>query len=606
MDDELRRKARTLPRGPGVYLWKARDGTVLYVGKAQDLRARIANYLGRPGNDKQARMLAEATDVDFVAVGTVKEALVLEQNLIKRHRPAYNVLMVDDKKYPYIAITREPFPRVVYTRDLSGKGTYFGPFPDAWKAKQVARMLNKTFLLRQCRVLPKRECLYFHLKQCSGPCIAAVAPQAYRLQADAAADFLDGQGAELARRIRADMETAAAGNRFEEAAGLRDLAGAIDSVLERQHVEARQGGSADALGIAARDDRACAVIVFVREGLVVGRESHFLNGVRGEPLAHILNAFVSQYYAQAARPPREILLPAELEDPKPLEEALSQRAGHRIRLRAPHRGDDRRTVELAEKNAFLSLEQEFLLRERRGSGALEELQRLLDLPEPPERIEAFDVSHHHGQHTVASMVVLEEGRPLKSGYRRFKIQTTSGGDDPGAMREVVRRRYARLREEAGPDQWPELILVDGGPSQVKAAYEVLLELGLESVPLAGLAKRFEEIHRPHRLHPIRIDPHSSALHLLQTIRDEAHRFAIGYQGLLKRKALIRSALDDVEGVGPERRRRLLQGFGSVDAIRRATEEELARTPGIPRALARRILAALRAQEPATGDSAPER
>lgn len=595
MDEALRTKARSLPREPGVYLWKDAKGVVLYVGKAQDLRARIGNYLGRPGNDKQARMLMEATDVEFVAVRTVKEALVLEQNLIKRHRPAYNVLMVDDKKYPYIAVTREAYPRVVYTRDLTSKGTYFGPFPDAWKAKQVARMLNKTFQLRQCRVLPRRECLYFHLKQCSGPCIGAVTGPEYGRQAEAAADFLEGQGAELARRIRSDMDTASRANRFEDAAGLRDLAAAIDSVLERQHVEALTGGSADAIGVAVRDDRACAVVVFVREGLVVGRESHFLNGVRGEPLSRVLSAFLSQYYAVSTHPPKEILLPAALEDPGPIEEALSQRAGRRIRLRAPHRGDDRRFVELAEKNANLSLEQEFLLRERRGSGALEELQRLLSLPEPPERIEAFDVSHHHGEHTVASMVVLEEGRPKKSEYRRFRIRTVSGGDDPGAMREVIRRRYERLRLEAGPDAWPELILVDGGPTQVRAAHDVLVELGLESIPLAGLAKRFEEIYRPHQLHPLRLDGHSSALHLLQMIRDEAHRFAIGYQGLLKRKALLRSALDDIPGVGPERRRRLLQAFGSVEAIRSSDEDALARTPGIPRALARRILESLRDQ-----------
>lgn len=597
MDDGLRRKARSVPREPGVYLWKDAQGRILYVGKAQDLRTRVAHYLGPQVDERHRLLQEESADVEFVATTNVKEALVLEQNLIKKHRPPYNVLLVDDKKYPYIAVTQEAFPRVVYTRDLNEKGSFFGPFPDAWGAKRVSRMLNKMFQLRQCRTLPTRECLYYHLRQCSGPCIGAVTPEAYEAQAERAQEFLQGRGAELSRHVRASMEQAAQTQRFEEAAELRDLAAAIDSVLERQHAESTTGRSYDAIGVAIRDDRACALPLFVREGMITGREVHFLNRVRGENLATVLLAFLEQYYPQSPKLPPEILLPVELPDGDTLGQILTERRGGRVQIRAPERGEGRRFVELAEKNAHLALEQEILLRERRGSAAMEELQRVLSLPSVPEVVEAFDISHHAGQHTVASLVSLKDGQPYKSGYRRFRIRTTGGGDDPGAMREVVLRRYERLLREEGADALPDLILVDGGRAQLAAAHEALRSLGLGSLPLVGLAKRFEELYRPDVLHPIRLDARSAALQALQRVRDEAHRFAIGYQGILKRKAFIRSALDEVPGVGPERRRRLLQTFGSVDAIRSASEEDLVRTPGINRPLARRILAALRGDGP---------
>lgn len=592
MDEALRDRARSLPREPGVYLWKGEDGRVLYVGKAQDLRARVASYIGKTVAEKTAQMLGEARDLEFVATRNVKEALVLEQGLIKRHRPPYNVLLVDDKRYPYIAVTDEEWPRVVYTRDLRGKGTFFGPFPDAGKAKRIARMLNQTFRLRQCRNLPTRECLYYHLGQCTAPCIGAVSAAGYREQARSAEEFLQGGGAALARRLRTQMEEAATARRFESAAEYRDLAAAIDSVLERQQAESLTGRSYDALGVAVREDRACATIVFVRDGGIAGRESYFLGGVRGEPLARVVGAFVEQYYGQAPRLPGQIELPVGLERAAPLEAILSDRRGARVRLRAPARGELRRMVELAEKNAQLSLEQEFLLRERRGSAAIEELQRVLSLPELPERIEAFDVSHHGGTYTVASLVVLKDGQPHRSGYRRFRIRTASGGDDPGAMREAVRRRYERVLAEEGVDALPDLVLVDGGPTQVAAAHEELSRLGLGDLPLVGLAKRHEELYRPRLLHPIRIPRDSPALQALQRVRDEAHRFAIGYQAVLKRRAFLASGLDAVPGVGPERRRRLLTSFGSLEGVRRASVEDLARVPGIPRALAQRIRAAL--------------
>ncbi|MBI2077238.1 MAG: excinuclease ABC subunit UvrC [Euryarchaeota archaeon] len=587
MDEALRARARNLPRDPGVYLWKDAQGRILYVGKAQDLRARVTSYLGTPADERLAQLQANAAGLDFVAVGSIKEALILEQNLIKHHRPPYNVLLVDDKTYPYIAVTNEAYPRVVYTRDLEDRAALFGPFPDAGKAKRIAQMLNRTFQLRQCRVLPARECLYFHLHQCSAPCIGAVTKDAYGEQAVQAARFLEGEGATLSRQLRRDMEEDAKAERFERAAQLRDLVAAIDSVLERQRAASIAGRDYDAIGFAQRDDRACALVLVVRDGGVVGHEPHFLGGVSGEPLSRIVSAFVSRYYAHATSLPPEILVPVRVDDDA-VERALSDRRGSRVRVRAPERGDARGFLELAEKNARLSLDQEFLSRERRGSGAVEALQRALGLTEPPETVEAFDVSHSKGQHTVASMVVLRDGKPFKAGYRRFRIRGPGGGDDPLAMREVVRRRYERVLREEGADAMPDLVVVDGGPAQVAAAHEELVGLGLGATPLVGLAKRLEELYRPNVLHPLRLDSHSSALQLLQLVRDEAHRFAIGYQRTLRRKAFVGSRLDEIPGVGPERRRRLLATFGSVDGVKAATEEELLKVPGITRPVAKRI------------------
>lgn len=594
----LRERARTFPPGPGVYLWKSEAGEVLYVGKADSLRARVLQYFGRQEDERKSELMDRAADLEFVAVASRKEALLLEQTLIKQHRPPYNVILADDKTYPYIAVTDEEWPRIIYTRDLALKGDFFGPFPDAGKAKRVARMLNRTFRLRQCRTLPKRECLYFHLKQCSAPCIAAVSPGAYAEQVEAAREFLRGRLPDLRRRIAADMDEAARDLRYERAAELRDLVQAVESVLERQRVDTPGAADADALGFARRERRWCAVVLFVRGGAVVGRESYFLNAPPDAAPPQVVAAFLEQHYAQVPRAPRVILLPLPVPDPDGLARTLAELHGRPLVLRAPERGDARRWVGLAEENARLLLDQEFALRERQGPAALESLRDALRLPEAPAHIDCFDVSHHAGEHTVASLVVLRDGKPSKSDYRRFRIRTTSGGDDPGAMRECVERRYARLLAEEGADALPDLIVVDGGPTQVRAALGALSTLGLEATPLVGLAKRLEEVWRPHALHPVRLDPTSPALHLLQRARDEAHRFAIGYQAALKRKAFVASALDEVPGVGPERRRRLLTTFGSVDGLRRASPGEIARVPGIPRALAERIHRALRAEDAA--------
>jgi len=594
---QLREKARTVPLQPGVYLWKDADGRVLYVGKADNLRNRVLQYFSRQEDERKADMMDHAADLEFIGVATRKEALVLEQGLIKRYHPPYNVLLTDDKRYPYLVIAQEEWPRVIYTRSLELKGTYFGPFPDAYKAKRVARMLNQTFRLRQCKTLPTRACLYYHMNQCTAPCIAAVTAEAYEEQVAAAQDFLKGRGHELREKLHAEMEQAAQELRYERAAELRDLDAAVTSVLERQRVDTVDGEDHDALGLAQRDGRWCAVVLQVRKGGVAGREHYFLNAPKGTPAPTVIQGFIEQFYATLPQMPREVLLPVPLDVPEPLAEILADLHEHPVRLIVPERGTRRRYVTLAEENAELLLEQEFLLRERRGPEALEELRDALQLVDVPNHIECFDVSHHTGQHTVASLVTVKEGKPWKAGYRRFKIRSTSGGDDPGALREAVARRYARVLEEEGADALPDLVVVDGGRVQVDAAHEALASVGLSDLPLIGLAKRHEEIYKPHVLHPLRLDPTRPALHVLQRARDEAHRFAITYQGALKRKDFIQSALDEIPGVGAERRRRLLSTFGTLEGIRAATPEEIARVPGIHHALAVRILEALHESEP---------
>jgi excinuclease ABC subunit C len=594
--EELKRRVRLLPREPGCYLWKDAKGGVLYVGKAQDLRARASSYLSRALEARIHHMMEEAADIDFVATRTVPEALVLEQNLVKLHTPPYNVMMVDDKKYPYIAVTAEKYPRVVYTRSAEGHASVFGPFPEAGSAKRVARMLNKSFKLRQCRVLPKRECLYYHMHQCTAPCIGAVTDAEYQAQAKAAAGFLAGQGAAMVKDLRNQMDAASAAEHFEEAAELRDTMQAVESVLHRQYAETRTEDDADAVGLAIQGDRACACVLFIRSGRLVGKEHFFLSHTKDVPPPEVLRAFLERHYFQSPQVPRHVLVAFALEDTDALVAHWSQRSRQGVGIHVPERRERRRFVDLAEKNAELLLEQELLIRERQGAGGLDALKTALGLAEPPATIEAFDISHHKGEHTVASLVCLKDGRPFKSRYRRFRIRSTSGGDDPGAMREVVSRRYERLLREEGADALPDLILIDGGPTQLAAAMDALAALGLDGLFVLGLAKKLEEIYRPNRLAPLRLPQNSPALHVLQRVRDEAHRFAIGYQDTLKRKALTRSVLDEVTGVGPEIKRRLLATFGSLEGIRRASAEEISRVPGVSRPLAARIAKALKPED----------
>lgn len=580
-------QAKRMPKEPGVYLWKDADGVTLYVGKAKDLRARVRSYLSGPHEVKTERMVDEATTVEFIAVHSEKEALILEQTLIKRERPRYNVRLTDDKKYPYIMVTDEEFPRVVFTRDVSKQeGVYFGPFPDAWAAKQITRLLNQTFQLRQCRTLPKRACIYHQMGQCLAPCITAVPDEVYASAAHDARSFLKGRGSLLVKELDARMHVASSDMKFEEAARLRDTKEAIASVLERQRVFAREREDRDVVGIAPRGNRACAVLMFVRDGRVVGRESYFLSQAEGASEGEMVGAFVSQYYGTALAVPSEILVPQLPEDCATVEEWLRERRGGAVNVRVPRRGDKLRVLEMAAKNAELLMAEDHFKRERSKGRGVDELQALLKLEQAPHTIDGFDISHHGGTHTVASMVRFLGGAPHKDMYRRYKIRDVKGIDDFASIKEAVKRRFQGLIERG--DETPDLVLVDGGRGQLNAAIEALAELGLDDQPICSLAKREEEIYTPFDLHPIAVKADHEGRKLLERVRNEAHRFAIKYQDTLKRGALTTSALLEVNGVGEKRMQDLLRRFGSVRGVAAASEEELMTVPGVTADLARRI------------------
>lgn len=584
---DLFAQARRMPKEPGVYLWKDSDGVTLYVGKAKDLRARVRSYLSGPQVDRIERMVAEAASVEFIAVHSEKEALILEQTLIKRERPRYNVRLTDDKKYPYIMVTDERFPRVVYTRDLSRTGAvYFGPFPDAWAAKQITRLLNQTFQLRQCRTLPDRACIYHQMGQCLAPCITAVPDDVYAGAAKDARSFLKGNGRALVKELDGRMQEAAERMHFEEAARLRDTKDAIASVLERQRVFASEREDRDVIGVAREGERACAVVLFVRDGRVVGRESYFLSHADDVPEAEVVGAFLSQYYGNALAVPAEVLVPDLPEDHEALAAWLRDRRGGAVHVRVPQRGDKVRVLEMAAKNAELLMAEDHFKRERSQGQGVDALQRLLKLENPPQTIDGFDISHHGGTHTVASMVRFLGGKPHKEMYRRYKLRDVAGIDDFASMKEAVTRRFKGLIERG--DETPDLVMVDGGRGQLNAAIEALSALGLDDQPVCSLAKREEEIYTPLDLHPIRVGPGDEGRKLLERVRNEAHRFAIKYQDTLTRGALTKSALLDINGVGPKRLADLLRRFGSVHGIGEASEEELMTVPGVTPDLAKRI------------------
>lgn len=583
----LRTKAGKMPKEPGVYLWKDPDGVTLYVGKANDLRNRVRSYLSGPQAKRTARMVDEAADIEFIATHSEKEALILEQTLIKREKPRYNVRLTDDKKYPYIKVTKGPYPRVVYTRDLTQEGTYFGPFPDAWAAKSITRLLNRSFKLRQCRTLPDRACIYHQMGQCLAPCIQAVPDETYAAAAESARRFLRGGGQELVGQIERRMRDAADSYRFEEAAHLRDTAQAIGSVLERQRVFVQGREDRDVVGIARSGDRACCLLLFVRDGHTVGREYYFLSNTETASDEAIVEAFLTQYYAHALTVPSEIILPVALDDADLLAEWLSDRRDGKVVFTVPERGDKRRLSEMATKNAGLLAQEDHFKREKERSMGVDALQRLLGLERPPKTIDGFDISHHAGEHTVASMVRFLNGLPHKEMYRRYKIRDVEGIDDFASMKEAVHRRFKGLVERG--DELPDLVMVDGGRGQLKAARAALDELGLEDTQaICALAKREEEVWLPNRLHPVKAPENDEGRLLLQRVRDEAHRFAIKYQEKLKGSALTRSRLLNVPGVGPERLRQMLRLFGSLEGIRDAPLEELVKVHGVNERMAKEI------------------
>jgi excinuclease ABC subunit C len=651
LPEPLRAVLRRLPTGPGVYLMKNASGRVLYVGKADALRSRVRSYFAERGPDdaRIARMVTEVADVDYIVTDTVSEAYLLESNLIKEHRPRFNIRLRDDKSYPFVKITLgEDFPRIVRTRRLVRDGSrYFGPYASASSVDETLKLLRKIFPFRTCnldipegkRVL-ERPCLLYFINRCQGPCIQAIEKAPYRETIGQIVDFLEGKQEPIAAQLRDEMEEHAESLRYEAAATARDKLRAVERTMEQQKMAAFSRAEHDVIGMAREEDDACFQVMQVRNGKLIGREHFIVEGARDVPDAEVLGSFLQQYYATTDAVPRALLAPLMPSGADDLAAYLADRRGVRVSITVPERGEKRRLVALATQNAVEALEREraeWLADTAKRDEALTELASALELARVPERIECYDMSNIQGTSAVGSMVVFIDGKPEPREYRRFRIRSGDTPDDFRMMAEVLRRRFsrvARLRRETGalslaevgadeapegenePDEpmdlepgagpiegngegrretgWavPDLVIVDGGKGQLSAAVTALGDLGITDIPLAGLAKRFEELHLPGRSAPVVLQRRSQALYLVQRIRDEAHRFAITYHRDVRGKRALHSELDDVEGIGPGRKKALLKRFGSVRRIRQASEDEVAAVPGISRELAGRVKAHL--------------
>ncbi|CAN5306303.1 excinuclease ABC subunit UvrC [soil metagenome] len=599
-----------LPVSSGVYIFKDAKDAVIYVGKAKNIRARVANYFTKSGDGrpKIGELRERVRRIDFIVTASETEALVLEANLIKRHRPRFNASLKDDKSYPYIVVTTgDEYPRVYATRATHDpRHRYFGPFPSASSVHSTIDVLNKTFPFRKCRgPEPGRRsgvpCLNYHIGRSAAPCIGVISREDYeKIIADVVA-FLEGRVDHLIREREAGMREAAREMDFERAAKLRDELSALTYVRDKQQATIASEDSFDAFGAYVEGESACVQVFAVREGQIVNRDSFLLDNYAETPAEAVALQFIPQYY-DAAAVPREVLVnTSETEDAlAPLEAYLSELRGTRVGVHRPRRGDKRRIFEMAEKNARLGLEHEKLVEEsqrNRVASTLDTLREELALPRLPVRIECYDISNTMGTNSVASMVVFQGGRPARDQYRRFKIKTVEGSDDFASMNEVIRRRLERLNEgDEKFAQTPDLILLDGGKGQLSAVVPVFEELGvgteLPDIPLRSLAKRDEEVFEPGRPEPVILRRDSPELHLLQRVRDEAHRFANTYHRNLRGREMTRSVLDELPGVGPTRKKKILEHFGTPEAFLAASLEELEAVPGLPGRVARDVHARL--------------
>ncbi len=604
----LAEKLGTLPDQPGVYQMKDGAGRVLYVGKAASLRARVRQYFqaGHTDSPRILHLISKIRDVETVVCANEVEALILEATLIKRHHPWYNVRLADDKTYPYLKLTHDPFPKIVMTRKvLRDGGKYFGPYPyhEPKLVGRTIRLIRRLFKLRTCNLeiagdLP-RPCLDYYIGQCSAPCVAwGASKDAYAEQVRNAAAFLEGKQDDLLGDLHRAMQSAAAAMNFERAAQLRDQIRGLEALGEKQRIVSSGGEDRDILALAQDGDLGCAQLFFVRGGRLIGQEHFLLRGTRGVGGAESLGAFLPQYYETATSVPPQILLPEPVPDRAVIERWLTERRGGRVELVTPQRGERVRLVAMARENAALHLAEE---RARIGDAAgpgVRDLQELLRLEAPPVRIECYDISNFQGGESVAALVVAEGGRPKKRDYRRFRMKSKEGPDDTAMMQEVLRRRFAQARKEQErldrdepiPVKWaalPDLIVLDGGRGQLNAALEVLFEYN-HAIPVIALAKQQELIYVKDLTEPVGLPRESPALQLLQRLRDEAHRFANAYHQKLRERRVVFSALDEIAGVGERRKRALIRHFGSVRTIRDASAEEIAAVDGIGPKVADRI------------------
>jgi len=593
-----------LPTKPGVYLFRGARGDVLYVGKAKSLRARVRSYFqaGAELGAKNRELVRHADALDTIVVGSEAEALILEANLIKEHHPRFNILLRDDKRYPYIKVTvREPFPRVYVTRRVLNDGSrYFGPYTSVGPMRQALEVVKRLHTVRSCRYdlpqeAPERACLDYHIGRCKAPCVGLQSEAEYRAMIDEILRILEGDTEELRASVEERMSAAAGVLDFERAATMRDVLAGLDALAQGQRVHRAQGGDLDIVGIARDGELGAGVVLKVRSGLLLGRESLRFGKIQSESDEDLLSSLLSRHYlgggeAVLADLPRQVLLPRRFEDASVLGEILSEAAERRVAVTVPQRGENRRLIELAEQNARQVLEDRvtaLAYAADRAEDALFSLQDELDLKVVPRLMVCFDISHTQGAETVASVVAFENGEPRRGEYRHMRIKGDWGNDDFRSMHEAVSRWFRRRRDEGKP--LPDLAVVDGGKAQLGAAVAALAGLDLADVPVIALAKREEEVFVPGRTEPVGLDRRNRALHLLQRIRDEAHRFAVRYNRKLRSRRTIRSDLGDIPGIGPRRQTVLLRRFGSLQGVREATKEEIARVPGFSEALASRVL-----------------
>ena len=614
----LEEQLAALPDLPGVYIHKDEAGKVLYIGKARSLKSRVRSYFNKDGGHSPlTRKLSRVvTQIETIVTRNEKEALILELNLVKMHKPPFNIRLKDDKRYPYLKINlNEPFPALLETRNpKNDKAIYFGPYSSAGKMRSTVSLSKRVFKVRTGALMgdkrwggcPWRDtskllespCLEFHINRCTAPCIGAVSPENYREQAVELKNFLEGRGGEVVKSLETAMQNAAEEMEFERAATLRDQLDAVRSVLEKQLVVSSSSDEYDAIGLSIDAGVASVAVFIVRDGKLIGDQHFFLQNIDGREDAEVVSTFIRQHYEGPITVPREVLVPCDLEDGAAIEEWLSEKSARKIEVRRPQRGDKVRALELAQQNAVQALKEHLSYNATAtqiNENLLADLQKQLSLDVLPNRIECFDISTIQGSNSVGSMVVATGGKPNKKDYRHFTIKHAleiTGGTEPNdfeMMREVLRRRFQRALE--GDEKFlplPDLLLIDGGKGQLGVAYEVLQEKNLSDIPVAGLAKQYELLFVPGRKEAIALPRNSPSLHLLQRIRDEAHRFAITHHRKRRGKDATKSLLDDIPGIGEARRNALLTHFGSLQKIRAASVEEIALAPGMNKALAEKL------------------
>lgn len=595
MSSLLENKLALLPDKPGVYIYKDRNGHILYIGKAVNLRQRVRSYFQASADhsSKVRALVQKIHDLEIIVTNSEVDALILESNLIKEHQPWFNIRIKDDKHYPYLKLTLgETYPRLLIARRIQKDGSkYFGPYPSGLAMRETLKLIRRVFPLRTCKQPLDgqpvgRPCLNYHIKRCLGPCTGQVSREQYMEVVQNVDMLLSGRYDSLTKQLTERMEAAAEALQFERAAELRDQLNAIKRISEKQKMISPDLADRDVLALARGVEETCIGMLIVREGHVIGHEHYFLSGTEDLSQGEILAGFLKQHYTNNPFIPAEVILSAELPDNDGalISEWLSQRRGSKAQLIVPKRGDKKQLVEMVEKNAAIALDERLVRNLSQGKlqqGALQELADFLQLSGPPRRIECYDISNISGHEAVGSMVVMLNGEPARSEYRRFRIRDIEGPNDYAMMQQVLRRRFRRLQQD--DDRFadlPDLIVIDGGKGQLSAALQVMHELGFAGIPVVGLAEKEEHIFQPGQSDPLILPRQSQSLYLVQRIRDEAHRVALGYHRQLRAKKQVASWLEGCPGIGPARRKALLKAFGSLNKIKAASEAELAQVPGM--------------------------